>query len=152
MGEKIGGSSPRSRAISKFKAIQLRWREPLGMEACPYAYRWVANFGLFSIRVHQWIRSDDKRYFHDHPWHFITLVLRGGYTDVSPTGRDVLTAGSFRYRRAEHQHYVDVPPGGALTLLITTAPLRNWGFWVKGKFKRPLRYFGKFGHPPCHEQ
>lgn len=152
MGSQVGGSNPRARAISKFRPVQVRWAEPLGKKECPYAYRWVLNLGFFSIRVHQWIRSDDKRYFHDHPWSFLTVVLRGGYTDVSPTGRDVLTAGSIRYRRAQHQHYVDVPPGGALTLLVTTAPFRNWGFWVKGRFLRPLRYFGKFGHPPCHEQ
>jgi len=30
--------------------------------------------------------------------------------------------------------------------------VRNWGFWVKGKFVRPLRFFGKFGHPPCNDQ
>lgn len=147
-----GGSIPSPRPISKIKRFQLRVKEPLGRKECPYAYRWTLNFWLFSIRVHQWIRSDDKRYFHDHPWHFITLVLKGGYTDVSLSGRDVLSAGNIRFRHALHQHYVEVPPGGAWTILLTSMPVRNWGFWVKGRLKRPLRYFGKFGHPPCHEQ
>lgn len=138
--------------ISKIKPFQVRWREPLGKKECPYAYRWVLNLKFFSVRVHQWLRSDDKRHFHDHPWSFATIVLRGSYTDVSPAGRDILRPGSFRFRRADYRHYVDVTASGALTLLVTTAPLRNWGFWVKGKFKRPLRYFGRYGHPPCHEQ
>lgn len=145
-------SSRSPRAIFKIKPFQLRWREPLGKKECPYAYRWILNLGLFSVRVHSWMRSDDKRFFHDHPWHFVTLVLRGSYTDVSEAGRDVLKLGSVRFRRATHRHYVEVPPGGALTVLIATAKTREWGFWVKGALKRPLRYFGKYGHPPCNEQ
>lgn len=136
----------------KIRSFQLRWCEPLGKKECPYAYRWLLNLGLFSIRLHLWLRSDDKRHMHDHPWSFVTLVLRGSYVDVSPAGRDQLRWGSVRYREATHRHYVEVPATGALTLLVTSAPVRNWGFWVKGKFKRPLRYFGRFGHPACSDQ
>lgn len=49
-------------------------------------YRWVFNFFLFSIRIHHWIRSDDKRFFHNHPWAFLSIIIRGGYTDVSWRG------------------------------------------------------------------
>lgn len=138
--------------MRQFKYFQVRFNEPLGMAECPYAYRWVINFGLFSIRLHHFLRSDDKRYFHDHAWWFITLVLKGSYTDVSPDGEDVLTAGSIRYRKAEHPHYVKVADGGCWTILITGPMSRKWGFWVNGRFKRPLKYFHKFGHPPCSEQ
>lgn len=148
----VGGSIPSRRPISKIKPFQFRWREPLGKPECPYAHRTLLNLGLFSIRVHEWHRSDDKRFMHDHPWHFVTLVLRGSYTDVSSQGRDVLTAGSVRYRHAGHAHYVEVPPAGAVTIILTSYVVRNWGFWVKGKFVRPLRFFGKFGHPPCSDQ
>ena len=81
-----------------------------------------------------------------------TLVLKGGYVDVSELGRDTLRLGSIRFRHATHRHYVEVRPSGAWTLLLTSNVVRPWGFWVKGVFKRPLRYFGKFGHPPCDEQ
>ena len=140
------------KARRQFKPIQIRWNEALGEKECPYAYRWVFNFWLFSIRVHHFIRSDDKRYFHDHGWSFITLVLKGSYTDVSPEGEDLLTTGSIRYRKAEHKHYVKVPVGGCWTFLICGPQRRNWGFWIGDKFKRPLKYFHKYGHPPCSEQ
>ena len=42
--------------------------------------RWW-TFGC-SIRVHQILRSDDDRHLHDHPWAFMTVILRGGYTEV----------------------------------------------------------------------
>lgn len=154
----VVGSSPKPRATSDghakrpVRSFQLRWREALGKPWCPYAHRTMLNLGLFSIRVHEWHRSDDKRFMHDHPWHFITLVLRGSYTDVSAKGRDRLTVGSVRVRRADHAHYVEVPVGGCLTIIVTSKKVREWGFWVKGKFVRPLRFFGKFGHPPCEEQ
>lgn len=60
------------------------WRQQLGDPKCPYAERWMINFGpLGSIRLHHWFRSDDKRAKHDHPCDFITLVLKGGYIDES---------------------------------------------------------------------
>lgn len=138
--------------MKQFKPLQFRWNEPLGIPECPYAYRWVLIFFGYSIRIHNFLRSDDKRYFHDHAWWFLTLVLKGSYTDVSPEGDDVLKAGSIRFRKAKHSHYVKVAEGGCWTILITGKPIRNWGFWVDGKFKRPLKYFHKFGHPPCSEQ
>jgi hypothetical protein len=136
----------------EYKLFQIRWKEPLGKPECPYMYRWVFNFGLCAIRIHHWVRSDDKRYMHNHPWWFFTFVLKGSYIDVSPKGEDKLTRFSLRFRFAEHQHYVKVPPEGAWTILWTGPPEQNWGFWVNNKFKRPLKYFHKYGHPPCNEQ
>lgn len=136
----------------KTKRVQLRWAEPLGEAHCPYAYRWVLILFGYSIRVHHFMRSDDKRFYHDHAWWFLTFVLKGTYTDVSASGRDLLKRFSFRYRPAHHAHYVDVPLGGCWTVLVTGKPARKWGFWVDGKLKRPLKYFDKYGHPPCSEQ
>lgn len=77
----------------------LTWGEKLGDPECPYMQRWVINFRLFSIRVHRWWRSDDKRAQHDHPWWFITWIIKGSYTDW---GRWVCQhcKGSGRYPRA----------------------------------------------------
>ncbi len=141
----------------KAKQIQLRWNEPLGEKDCPYAYRWVFIFFGYSIRIHHFLRSDDKRYMHDHAWWFTTLILKGSYTDVSKDAngneiREVLNAGDIRHREANHAHYVQVEESGCWTILVTGKPMRNWGFWVKGKMMRPLRYFSRYGHPPCSEQ
>lgn len=123
--------------------------QQVGLPTCPYLKRWVADFGWFSIRLHRWQSSDDDRAFHDHPWWFITLVLRGSYVDVSPRGRDRLTAGSIRFRLAEHQHTAEVERPGTWTLLITGPTKRRWGFWVNGKLIRRDKYFAVHGHHPC---
>lgn len=134
-----------------FKRFQVRWGEWIGGDGCFYVQRWVVVVFGFAIRLHHWIASDDQRHFHDHPWWFITLVLKGGYIDISPDGQDRLTAGSIRYRPAEHRHTVLVDKGGCWSLLLTGPQVRHWGFYVPGRDRllRPLRYFSRFGHHQC---
>lgn len=123
--------------------------QKLGRPECPYMKRWVINFFLFSLRIHHWLSSDDDRNFHDHPWGFITFIIKGGYVDVSPLGEELMTPGKFKFRPALHRHTVKVNPGGCWTLMITGPELRKWGFWVKNKFIKANKYFFKFGHHPC---
>jgi len=139
----------------KTKNFQIRWKEPLGKPDCPYAFRYVLILFGYSIRIHVWIRSDDKRYLHDHAWNFRTFVLKGHYFNVSQNN-DIIVREKVSFtafRKADHRHYVEVPKQGCITLLFCSRPYRKWGFWVDGKqFKRPLKYFHKFGHPICSEQ
>lgn len=112
--------------------------------------RWrieVPRYG--SVRVHHWTGPDDDRAFHDHPWWFITFVVRGGYTDRSPSGDEHLRAGSVRYRPALHRHTVVPDETGAWTVLITGPRTRVWGFWQDGKFRKARRWFESKGHHPC---
>lgn len=134
-----------------FKPFQVRWNEPIGNPECPYCYRWVLNLFLFSIRIHKWLGDDDKRYMHDHPWPFITIVLKGKYIDASEKGKDHLKTGSIRYRRSIHKHNVTNVKPGTITLVITGPKIRNWGYWVDGRLRRPLKYFHKYGHSICEE-
>lgn len=141
--------------FNSFKKLQLRWNEALGNPQSPYAHRWVLVLFGFSIRIHKW-KCGDGIHFHSHPWWFITFVLKGSYTDVyddnGATKRDTLKRFSFRFRKADHKHYVEVPKTGCITILLTGRPIQKWGFWINGKMKKPLKYFHKFGHPPCEEQ
>jgi len=104
---------------------------------------------LGSIRLHWWHASDDQRYLHDHSFWFLTIVLWGGYTDRNEHGEDHLRAGSVRLRRATHRHAVKVDSGGCVSLLITGREKREFGFWVKGRFRKRNKYFHMFGHHPC---
>ena len=136
----VGGSIPQPRI--RFT------HEKLGLSECPYMHRWVLDFGVFAIRLHRWFSSDDARAFHDHPWWFLTLVLWGGYTDVSPEGRDALGVGSVRFRPAHHKHTVEISRP-TWTLLVTGPPARRWGFWIDGKLRKRDKYFATHGHHPC---
>ena len=137
-----------------FKMKFITWKQPLGNSECPYAYRWLINFYFFSIRLHQWIGSDDLRYFHDHPTWFATIVLSGSYIDISPKGEEQLNIGSFRFRPALYKHKVKILQGGCWTLLVFGKHFREWGFYAPKKsgkiiWLKAKRYFLRFGHHPC---
>lgn len=132
--------------------LKIKFAEKLGMEECPYMIRWRIETRWGSLRLHHWRAPDDDRHFHDHPWGFTTVVLAGGYTDRSPEGDDHLRRGSIRHRPAEHQHTVVPDQGGAWTLVITGPKIRDWGFWVLGKFRKANKYFAKHGHHPCDHE
>ena len=125
--------------------FQLRWKEALGRKECPYLYRWTLIICGFSIRLHHWLRSDDRRYFHDHACNFVSIIIRGKYTNVTPTKRVSVKAGSCWYAMAEQRHYLEIPKGGAWTILLCGKAYHKWGFYVNGKKMRPLKYFHKYG-------
>ena len=140
-----------SKNKSKFSDFQFRWNDKLGLPECPYLVRWVLNLKWFSIRIHHWLKSDDQRYKHDHAWNFVTIILKGGYIDISPEARETCRAPYIAYRKADHRHTVLVDKGGCWTIIIAGPMIRKWGFWVDGKLKRPLKYFHKFKHHPCED-
>lgn len=138
--------------------MKLLWKQPGGLAECPYFFKWVLDFGSFAIRLHYWLRDDDHRAYHDHPHWLRLLVLKGGYTDVSPNRgladgerRDTLRAGSMRFREASYQHkVVDVIPG-TWTVLITGRSDRKWGFFLNDKRYPRDKYFAEKGHHPCED-
>ena len=130
----------------KFKLFQIRWKEALGKPECPYLYRWTFLFFGFSIRIHHWIKSDDRRFFHDHSCNFVSIILKGKYKNVTPNGEVEVKAGSMWKSNAEVRHYLDIPKEGAWTILICGRKKRNWGFWDrKNHMLRPLEYFHRYG-------
>lgn len=142
----VGGSSPSPRT----PRFILKLNEHLGLDECPYLIRWRFETPRGSIRLHHWLGSDDSRAFHDHPWDFTTFVLKGGYTDKSPKGDQILRAPAVQRRSALHEHTVVPLPGGAWTVIVTGPKIRAWGFWKNGtKFVKANKWFLSYGHHPC---
>jgi hypothetical protein len=155
--QEVGGSSP-YRAYMDTGYLKRnrwggRWAQFVGRPECPYLIRWFFETPWFSVRLHHWLHSDDARAFHDHPSWFITLVLAGSYTDVSPAGREPMRPGTIRFRLATHQHTVEVAPGGCWTLLLFGPHERYWGFWRRRgtqlRWVKSNRYFLEEGSHPC---
>ena len=153
---------------SKFRKFQIRWKEKLGYENDPYLIRWTFIIFGFSMRIHHWIKSDDKRFYHDHSADLLSIVLKGKYDNVVPIipnkapsdnnmrrchvegifnsfGHFLHMNKSIWFSKAEQQHYLDIPKGGAWTLMFEGRPRHKWGFYVNGHKWRPLRYFHKYG-------
>lgn len=89
---------------------------------------------------------------HDHACDFISIVLRGSYTNVNEQGSWPVSAGSVWRSNALTKHYLIVPEEGAWTLLLCGRLYHKWGFYVNGHKWRPKRFFAKFSHSPCDLQ
>ena len=134
----------------------------IGSPDNPYLLRWyvIPRNKRLNLYVHKFLRDDDDRALHDHPWWFVSVILRGGYIEhtESAEGRMVLLCRtsifdvrspwwrrSVGFRRATHRHMVALPHGlnsegradstvprvPAWTLIITGPNVRTWGFWCK---------------------
>lgn len=121
-------------------------REPhfiIGDPAEPYLLRWflIPRNHLFNIYLHKFCRDDIDRALHDHPWASLSIVLRGGYYEITdgPDGtqqRRWWRAGSIILRRAIHRHRVELSRDKtpAWTLFITGPKVRVWGFHCRHGF------------------
>jgi hypothetical protein len=140
-----------SNNIKKFNQyFQIRWCEKLGIKESPYLIRWTLVIFGYTIRLHHWIKSDDKRFFHDHACDLISIIIKGYYYNVMPDEnglpvKHLATAWKIRRMKATQLHYLDIPNGGAWTILLCGRPYQKWGFIVNGHKWRPLRYFHKYG-------
>lgn len=119
----------------------------IGGEDHPYLRRWwvIPRNRWFNIYLHEFLRSDDDRALHDHPWASLSIIIDGpGYTEVVSIGdpRDPAThrqlfrpRGSLVFRpRAAHAHRIALVADhdGELpvwTLFLTGPVRRRWGFW-----------------------
>lgn len=108
-----------------------------------YLTRWyLLSTPWLGIYIHRFWASDYS-IFHDHPWSFISLVLKGWYKEHLPDNTVVnRTAGSFRFRAAEEFHWIDCQgqPGSCWTLFIRFKPHREWGFWTKNGWVEWFNY------------
>lgn len=63
---------------------------------------------------------------HDHPWWFLTLILRGGYWEYTTATSWVWRRpGSLLYRPATHRHGV-MTPAVMWSLVLTGPKCRDW--------------------------
>lgn len=119
----------------------------------PYLLRWwlLPRNRVLNLYLHKFLRDDDDRALHDHPWWFVSLVLRGGYVEKTEAGETRRRAGSVAFRPATWRHRVvlerdavgEVIP--CWTLILTGRKSRTWGFWCPFGF-RPWHEFTKPGN------
>jgi hypothetical protein len=95
----------------------------------------------FNVTLHKIVKSDDP-IFHDHPWPYFTIILRGGYYEHTPlyaaNGKIIgelsqwRGPGSIIYRKAKEFHWLELDEsvGPATTLFFMGRQQRDWGFLV----------------------
>lgn len=133
----------------------LRWaraRAPdfvIGGTDAPYLLRWwlLPRNKFFNVYVHQFLRSDDDRAHHDHPWLFnASWLIDGEYIEHTITAGGALVrtqrkTGAFEFRWGSAPHRLQLignegdPPNVPFmdaepcwTVFITGPRVREWGF------------------------
>ena len=123
--------------------------EKIDGDGCsPYLHRWtlLSLPGGRKVYLHRYVGSDWTRNLHDHPKHFVSIGLRGGYVEQTPQGLTQWRAPWIRRFPPHHIHRLRVCRGrGCLTLVYVGPWKREWGFWVSGRWWRWDRYVKKFG-------
>jgi hypothetical protein len=121
---------------------QHRWRatEPNGFPvARPFLLRWFIHGEKHrwgNAYLHQFIRNDEDRALHDHPWYNMSLLLGGQYIEhtIDAGGinrRHIFRPGDVKLRSPKAAHRVELTSGG--TLLLGDCPERapNLPTWVQ---------------------
>jgi hypothetical protein len=107
----------------------------IGRPGDDYLRRWfvIPRNPIFNIYLHQFLRSDDDRALHDHPWINLSLLLRGEYTEhtIAAGGvrsRVVYRTGNVKLRAARAAHRIELHAGPCWSLFLTGPKIRRWGF------------------------
>jgi hypothetical protein len=123
----------------------LRWAQArypdveIGGHERPYLRRWwrIPRNAITNAYVHLFLRSDDDRALHDHPWLFnLSILLAGSYLEHTPEGVFLRKAGQWKFRWGRAPHRVELltdpetgEPIPCWTLFITGPRVRDWGFY-----------------------
>lgn len=112
----------------------------------PYLERWflIPRNRYFNIYLHRFLRDDDDRALHDHPWVSLSIIVgsklkdcrykfKAGLTEIYKDRfgferkRD-LGFGRLTFRKATFAHRLIVRERGTLTIFVTGPRVREWGF------------------------
>ncbi len=114
-----------------------------------YLHRWrLLSLGRMNVRIHDILTGDVTPYLHNHPFWYVSIVLRGGYTErvLKPSGElEVVerAAGSVVYRTPRDYHRIDNVFGDCRTLFIAwdkSEPGQNWGLLKHRDIATPQGY------------
>lgn len=125
----------------------------IGCGPVPFRKRpiaWLLQRCGIAVRIHEILRSDDGRHAHDHPWSYLTVILRGRYCETRFDDKGfwktvrIHGPGAVLWRPAGSWHRLDLVNSlRPVTTLFITGPYRHtWGFNVDG-VKVPHREYLK---------
>lgn len=128
----------------------------------PYLFRWyVFRTKRVALFIHKFIRSDEDRALHDHPWGFLVIPVWRGYIEHSqgacsicsssryeegydcprwldsriPRSRRVWPIIGTRLRSATYRHRVELIDGKpSWSIFFRFQEWRTWGFWLPEGF------------------
>ena len=108
---------------------------------------------FFKVYMHNILRSDLDRNLHNHPWHFLTILLKGSYKETLKIIKNqtsfkekvqVYGPGSTLFRPAHHYHRIELGEETVTSIVIAGPKFQDWGFLVDNKLI-PHKEYEKMG-------
>lgn len=101
----------------------------IGGKDDPYLLRWwiVPKNRFLKLYVHCFLRSDDDRALHDHPWPWMSYLAVGSYIEHTKKGSKKYQEGSIRIRSPWHAHRIELT-NPVWTIFLMGPNIRQWGF------------------------
>jgi len=99
-----------------------------------YLTRWrLIQTPWFGIYVHKLEGPDPRATLHDHPWSFVSFILKGGYHEhrLNPVTREVeeRDVGFCNIMRRDDAHFIEyLHRGPTWSLLFVGKRRRTWGY------------------------
>ncbi|MFD2855392.1 cupin domain-containing protein [Seohaeicola zhoushanensis] len=103
----------------------------IGTPDRPYLLRWwlIPRNDQFNVYYHRFLRDDDDRALHDHPWPSFSVMTSGRLREVTAEGSRIVNVGDCIYRGPEFSHRLELIDGEPTETLFITGPrVREWGF------------------------
>ena len=144
----------------------IRSRKRDGHVPVPKAFlrRWfvIPKNKYLNIYLHQFIRDDEDRALHDHPWANLSCLLIGQYIEhtIDAGGvhkRHTYSAGDLKFRAPWHAHRVELLKGPSprrddpdqpipsWSLFITGPVQHGWGFHCPGEWRSQRKFADEGG-------
>lgn len=148
-----------------------RWRknsgQPPGHLHKPFLRRWfvIPKNRWCNIYLHKFMRDDEDRALHDHPWWNVSILLIGQYIEVTAgflgEDRKLYTAGDMKFRSPTYAHRIELvrtrltghkrtkaqrKRGQPSWSLFITGPVRRiWGFHCPGGWRDQREFHERGG-------
>lgn len=82
----------------------------------------------FNVYLHQLWAPKWHPKCHNHPWSFVTVLLKGGYMEQEGKCTRWRRPGTILYRSAKHTHNVITIGNVSWSLIFTGPKKHDWGF------------------------
>jgi hypothetical protein len=108
-----------------------------------YLRRWyLIHTPWFGMYLHNILRPDGDRDMHDHPWPFVSAILKGGYVEETPAKFRGWPIGSIHKMKATDAHRIRWIHPNTWSLIFVGLRKRQWGFHTKEGWVYYKTYLG----------
>lgn len=111
----------------------------------------IIECSLFNIYIHRIYHEDEEKHMHDHPWDYVSVLLRGKFIEKTVNGHSGwIRPISVIKRKAEDFHKIQALGIGCshlTTLFFTGKRRREWGYdtekgWIDNVSYRKWKHEG----------